>query len=143
MLPQPHVLMDSFPLSQTIGVEADKQPREDSSTRWSQSRGQSKSRNELQLCQSPSPLEPCIKTSPSRPIRHLSPSPSLLYSHPMDGWLNHSLSDLPLHTQQQESRNQMQRGGAPMHAQGCPPSPHTHTSGRVSTLNPSTEAGVI
>ena len=52
---------------------------------------------------------------------HMSPSPSPPHSHPMDEWLNYSLSDLYLHPQQQESRSQMWTGGAPTHTEGSPP----------------------
>ena len=47
--------------------------------------------------------------------------------HPplVDEQLNHCLSDLHLHTQQQESRSQMWTGSSPTYAKGCPPSPQT------------------
>ena len=55
---------------------------------------------------------------PSRPMGYLSPSPSPSHSHPVDEWLNWSLSDLHLHPWQQESRSWMWRDGTPMHTKG-------------------------
>ena len=53
------------------------------------------------------------------------PITSPLHSHPMDEWLNCSLSDLHLHPQQWESRSWMWTWGAPSHTKGCPPTQRT------------------
>ena len=112
------------PSTKHWGMEAAKHPREDPLTgqsRWRRKHSHSRHRNEPQWYWSPSLQHPVVETIHHRPGRHSFPSPRPLQSHPTNEQLSHFLGDLHLHPWPWESWSRAQRGGAPMHTEGCPP----------------------